>query len=120
MLVYPNTVGRSYVLWLGQSLLQRLTEKGLIEDAQIVEPPSTGCLDFQLAAGKTDEELIREALRWERDTIGTGHVASRHVAGHPRPRSVHAWSEGSAHSPARSAGRPRSLQLSRAAAASPT
>ncbi len=72
MLVYPNTVGRSYVLWLGQSLLQRLTEKGLIEDGQIVEPPSTGCLDFQLVAGKTDDELIREALRWEHDTVGTG------------------------------------------------
>ena len=37
MLVYPNTVGRSYVLWLGQSLLQRLTEKGLIEDGHVVE-----------------------------------------------------------------------------------
>ena len=37
VLVYPNTVGRSYVLWLGQSLLQRLTEKGLIEDGHIVE-----------------------------------------------------------------------------------
>ena len=48
VLVYPNTVGRSYVIWLGQSLLQRLAEKGLIEDGQIVEPPSTGCLDFQL------------------------------------------------------------------------
>src|SRR5208283_4700865 len=54
LLVYPNTVGRSYVLWLGQSLLQRLAEKGLIEDGRIVEPPSTGCLDFQLVKGKTD------------------------------------------------------------------
>jgi multidrug efflux pump subunit AcrB len=72
LLVYPNTVGRSYVLWLGQSLLQRLTEKGLIEDGQIVEPPSTGCLDFQLVRGKTDQQLIHEALRWEQDTVGTG------------------------------------------------
>ncbi len=72
ILVYPNTVGRSYVLWLGQSLLTRLTEKGLIEDGQIVEAPSTGCLDFQLVAGKTEKELIQEALRWERDTVGTG------------------------------------------------
>ena len=52
VLVYPNTVGRSYVVWLGHSLLQRLTENGLIEDGQVVEPPSTGCLDFQLVAGK--------------------------------------------------------------------
>jgi multidrug efflux pump len=72
VLVYPNTVGRSYVLWLGQSLLQRLTEKGLAEDGHIVETPSTGCLDFQPAAGATDEKLIAEAIRWEHDTIGTG------------------------------------------------
>lgn len=72
VLVYPNTVGRSYVLWLGQSFLRRLTEKGLIEDAHVVEPPSSGCVDFQLVAGRTDDELKREALRWERDTIGTG------------------------------------------------
>jgi multidrug efflux pump subunit AcrB len=72
ILVYPNTVGRSYVLWLGQSLLTRLTEKGLIEDGHVVEAPSTVCLDFQLVAGKTDQDLIQESLRWERDTVGTG------------------------------------------------
>ncbi len=72
VLVYPNTVARSYVLWLGESLLQRLTEKGLIEDGHIVEAPSTGCLDFQVVAGSTDEMLIRETVRWERDTVGTG------------------------------------------------
>ena len=72
LLVYPNTVGRSYVLWLGQSLLQRLAEKGLIEDGHVVEPPSTGCLDFQLVQGKTDDQLIQESLRWEQDTVGTG------------------------------------------------
>jgi multidrug efflux pump subunit AcrB len=72
VLVYPNTVGRSYVVWLGNSLLQRLTERSLIEDGWVVEAPSTGCLDFQLVAGKSDEELIREAQRWERDIVGTG------------------------------------------------
>ena len=72
VLVYPNTVGRSYVVWLGHSLLQRLTERGLIEDGHVIEAPSTGCLDFQLLAGKRDDELIRAALLWERDTIGTG------------------------------------------------
>jgi multidrug efflux pump subunit AcrB len=72
ILVYPNTVGRSYVLWLGDSLMQRLTEKGLIEDGRIVEAPNTGCLDFQLVKGRTDGDLLREALRWEQDTIGTG------------------------------------------------
>jgi multidrug efflux pump subunit AcrB len=72
VLIYPHTVGRSYVLWLGQSLVQRLAEKGLIEDAHLVEAPSAGCLDFQLAAGRTDAQLIREALRWEHDTVGMG------------------------------------------------
>ena len=72
VLVYPNTVGRSYVIWLGQSYLQRLAEKGLVEDAHIVEAPSAGCLDFQLAPGRTDQQLIAESLRWQRDTIGTG------------------------------------------------
>ncbi len=72
VLVYPQSVARSYVLWLGQSLLRRLTATGLIEDAVIVEAPSAGCLDFQLASGKTDQDLIREALRWESDTAGTG------------------------------------------------
>jgi multidrug efflux pump len=72
VLVYPNTVARSYVVWLGHSLLERLTERGLIEDGRIVEAPGTGCLDFQLVAGKTDEELIRESLLWESESIGTG------------------------------------------------
>jgi multidrug efflux pump len=60
VLVYPNTVGRSHVLWIGQSFMQRLVEKGLIEDVHIVEPPSTGCLDFQLVRGKTIDELYCE------------------------------------------------------------
>ena len=72
VLVYPQTMARSYVLWLGQSLLRRLTEAGMVEDAAIVEAPSTGCLDFQLAAGKSEPDLIRETQRWERDTAGTG------------------------------------------------
>ncbi len=72
VLVYPNTVGRSYVLWLGGSLLQRLTERGLIEDAHVVEAPGAGCLDFRLRGGRSDNELARESLRWESDTIGAG------------------------------------------------
>jgi multidrug efflux pump len=72
VLVYPNTVGRSYVLSIGRTFLQRMAEKKLIEDAHIVEPPGTGCVDFRLAAGKTIEELVRESLRWQQDTVGTG------------------------------------------------
>ena len=72
VLVYPNTVARSYVLWMGQSLLQRLTTKGLIADGQIVEAPSTGCLDFQLAKGVSEKQLIAECIRWDRDTAQSG------------------------------------------------
>ena len=72
VLVYPNTVERSYVLWLGQSLLQRLATKGLIVDGHIVEAPSTGCLDFQLADGVSEEQLKAECLRWDRDTAQSG------------------------------------------------
>ena len=72
VLVYPNTVARSYVVWIAQSLMQRLSERGLIEDAHFVEAPSTGCLDFQLVSGKTDDELIQASLRWEREAVGTG------------------------------------------------
>jgi multidrug efflux pump subunit AcrB len=72
VLVYPNTVGRSYVLWLGQSLLQRLTAKGLLVDGQIVEAPSTGCLDFQLAPGVSEEQVVAECLQWDHDTARSG------------------------------------------------
>src|SRR5208283_438425 len=72
VLVYPNTVERSYVLWLGQSLLQRLATKGLIVDGHIVEAPSTGCLDFQLADGVSEDQIKAECLRWDRDTAQSG------------------------------------------------
>lgn len=72
VLVYPNTIGRSYAVWLGESLMQQLVEKGLIEDGQFLEPPSAGCLDFQLVKGKTDKELIDAMLKWSRSTIGSG------------------------------------------------
>jgi len=72
VLVYPNTVARSYVLSIGQSFLRRMAEKKLIEDAHFVEPPGTGCLDFRLAPGKNRAELVREAIRWQQDTVGTG------------------------------------------------
>jgi multidrug efflux pump subunit AcrB len=72
VLVYPNTVARSYVIWFGQSLIARLGERGLIEDARIVEAPGAGCVDFQVVAGATDERIAGECLRWEQDTVGTG------------------------------------------------
>jgi multidrug efflux pump subunit AcrB len=72
VLVYPNTVGRSHVLWIGRNLMERLTRQGLIEDADLVEAPSSGCLDFHVAAGRTLDELAAEMHRWELDTLGTG------------------------------------------------
>ena len=72
VLVYPNTVARSYVLWIGNNLKERLVAKGLALDPIKVEPLSTGCLDFQIASGRSLEEVHAELLLWERDTIGTG------------------------------------------------
>ncbi len=72
VLVYPTTVARSYVLWMGNNLRQRLLAQGLAEDVIAVEPLSTGCLDFHLPPGRTIEDVRRELLAWGRDTIGTG------------------------------------------------
>lgn len=72
VLIYPNTVARSYVLWIGNSFLRRMSEKKLIEDAQFVEAPGAGCLDFRLAPGKQIDQVVRESLLWQKDTIGTG------------------------------------------------
>ncbi len=72
VLVYPNTVARSYVRSIAQSFLKRMAEKKLIEDAHLVEPPGTGCIDFRLSPGKKIDEVVRESLRWQDDTIGTG------------------------------------------------
>jgi multidrug efflux pump subunit AcrB len=72
ILVYPTTVARSYVLWIGRSLIARLAGRGIAEDAALVEAPSAGCVDFRLAPGKTEEDLGREVRAWEADTIGNG------------------------------------------------
>lgn len=74
VLVYPPTVSRSYVQWLGNSLLRRMTEKKLIADGQFVESTGAGSADFQVAQGVSDQQIIHEALAWERDTAGTGSL----------------------------------------------
>ena len=53
VLVYPSTVARSYVVRMGQTLAQRLTEAGVARDVAIVEAPSAGMLDVTLNPGKT-------------------------------------------------------------------
>jgi multidrug efflux pump subunit AcrB len=74
VLVYPPAVSKSHVQWLGTSLLRRLTEKKLIADGQFVESIGAGSVDFQLAQGVSDQQLVHEVLAWERDTAGTGSL----------------------------------------------
>ncbi len=70
VLVYPSTVARSAMLRLGRTLLQRLTETGLIADGRILEAASTGCVDFQLRGGP--EEFDRVVETWARQTQAAG------------------------------------------------
>lgn len=72
VLVYPSEVARSYVVRMGQTLAQRLTESGVAADVAIVEAPSAGMLDVTLRPGKTHEELQAVTDRWEREAVGTG------------------------------------------------
>jgi multidrug efflux pump subunit AcrB len=58
VLVYPDTVARSYVLRIGRNLLQQMASAGmLVGPAHIVEAPGAGCIDFELAPGFTVADL---------------------------------------------------------------
>ena len=70
VLVYPSTVARSYVLRLGRTLVEQLTQKGIIEDATIVEAPSAGMLDVTLKPGKTKRDLETASEECERQMAG--------------------------------------------------
>ena len=70
VLVYPSTVARSYVIRMGQTLAQSLTEAGVARDVAIVEAPSAGMLDVTLNPGKTRDDLQKQIDRWERQTVG--------------------------------------------------
>jgi multidrug efflux pump subunit AcrB len=70
VLVYPSTVARSYVVRMGQTLAQSLTEAGVARDVGIVEAPSAGMLDVTLNPGKTRDDLQKEISRWERRDVG--------------------------------------------------
>lgn len=74
VLVYPSTVARSYVMRMGQTLAQSLTEAGVASDVAIIEAPSAGMLDVTLNAGKTRDDLQKEINRWERRTVGAGET----------------------------------------------
>lgn len=71
VLVYPSTVARSYVVRMGQTLAQSVTEAGVAHDGSIIEAPSAGMLDVTLNPGKTREDLRKEIQRWERQNVGS-------------------------------------------------
>jgi len=70
VLVYPNTVARSYVMRIGRTLLQRLTEMGIVRDGRVLEAPGTGCLDVQLL--KSPLDLERGFREWKQQFIASG------------------------------------------------
>jgi multidrug efflux pump len=70
VLVYPSTVTRSYVVRMGQTLSQRLTETGVARDVAIIEAASAGMLDVTLTPGKTRADLQRHIDAWERRAVG--------------------------------------------------
>ncbi len=70
VLVYPSTVARSYVVRMGQTLAQSLSEAGMARDVAIIEAPGAGMLDVTLNPGKTRDDLQNQIKRWERDNVG--------------------------------------------------
>jgi multidrug efflux pump subunit AcrB len=70
VLVYPSTVARSYVIRLGRTLAESLTEAGVTREAAIIEAPSAGMLDVTLKPGKTGDDLRKQIDRWERQNVG--------------------------------------------------
>jgi multidrug efflux pump subunit AcrB len=72
VLVYPQTLDRSFVLRIGRTLGQRLTEAGVAGNVAIVEAPSTGMLEVTLRAGHTLADIQRVVTDWEREEVGAG------------------------------------------------
>src|SRR6476661_3239146 len=70
VLVYPSTVARSYVVRMGQTLAQSLTETGVARNVAIVEAPGAGMLDVTLNPGKTRDDLQKAISHWERRDVG--------------------------------------------------
>ena len=56
VLVHPSTLSPAFVERAGRSLLQQLTERGLIEDGQFVAMLGAGAVDFRLAAAATSPD----------------------------------------------------------------
>ena len=114
VLVYPNTVGRSYVLWLGQSLLQRLAEQGLIEDGHVVGPPAPA-VSISNWQGK-DRRRVDPRMRSVGNATRSAPACRTPTCGRALSSATSPrWKRKLALEPARPGGRARSLQLSRTA-----
>jgi multidrug efflux pump subunit AcrB len=72
ILIHPATVEARYVKWLGDSALASLDEAGLARDGTVVMAPGAGCIDVQLAPGKTEADLRAGLREWERKVVGGG------------------------------------------------
>jgi multidrug efflux pump subunit AcrB len=72
ILIHPATVEARYVKWLGDGALAHLDEAGLARDGTVVMAPGAGCIDVQLAPGKTEAELRAGLREWERKVVGGG------------------------------------------------
>ena len=56
----------------GRSLLEQLTDAGLIADGQFIAMLGAGAVDFQLAAGCDEARIRSEVDRWKEDNLGAG------------------------------------------------
>jgi multidrug efflux pump subunit AcrB len=72
VLVYPSSVSPDFIERLGRSALQDLSERGLVEDGQIVPMLGAGVLDFRLVDGADREKVLTEIERWELANLGAG------------------------------------------------
>jgi len=72
VLVHPSTLSPAFVERAGRSLLERLTERGLIEDGQFLAMLGAGAVDFRLACACDEAMIRRETERWHEDYLGAG------------------------------------------------
>lgn len=72
VLVYPSTVSPALVERIGRSLLQHLTDRGMVEDGQFVPMLGASAVDFRLAPEFSEAKLHEELERWELGTVSAG------------------------------------------------
>jgi len=93
VLVYPSTVARSYVVRMGQTLAQSLSETAVAREVAIVEAPSAGMLDVTLNPGKTEADLQKAIAAWERQYVGADEFDPGSVGVPGEVSLVHCLSE---------------------------